>query len=317
MLTKLRTMVMLAISMGGDAYLAKQAVALSTGSGLDPAVVKQALEAIEKGDPKAALDILKGLIASAAGAEPDGDEGDGGEGDGAEGITQADEATTMGTEAPKVVPAGAAPDAPADDEGEEDEGDPKKKAARKAMSRLLLRETGTTSLAEALNKVLDFKASHLTLELGQQKLAADRAVLESSERRKLCGELVTLGAQIPATVWADPLSKSLKPKGFWASMPIADLRAHVAEHKAARGSKQKTPATTVQPAHESATTDGVDLTADEQKEVGALSADLRAIVEKFDAMDWQIHRNTPNASLSNYAQLKSRRDRALANGKRP
>jgi hypothetical protein len=313
MIKKLRSMVALAISMGGDAYLAKAAVKLSADAGLDPAVVKQALEAIEKGDSAAALDILKGLIASAAGADPDPGEGDGGQGDGAEGVTQPDEATEMGVEDPKVVASSAEPIDPDD----EDDDDPKKKKERKAMRRLLFRETGTSTMAECLNAVKDFKASHLTLETERQKLAKDRAVLESAERRKLCVELITLGAEFPGTVWADPtVAKPSKLKSRWEGMPIAELRSHVGEQRSARGAKRSMSATALRAPTGVAAPDGVDLTDDEQKEIAKLSAVDRMAVEKFDAMDWSILRTTPNATLLSYARMKSLRDGALTNGKR-
>ena len=284
---------------------------------MDPSLIKQALEAIEKGDAKSALDILKGLVASAAGAEPDGDEGDGGEGDGAEGITQADEATPMGAETPKVVAeSGTTPDGSTEDDDEDDDEDPKKKKERKAMNRLIRRETGASSLLEALNVIKDFKASHLTLETERRKLSADRAVLESAERRQLCVNLIKLGAEFPATVWADPTAtKPSKLKARWSAMPIADLRSHVAEQFSARGGK-RAPAAIQPPPGTAPAVEGVELTPDEQKDIVALSAADRAVAEKFDAVDWQILRTTPNSSLSAYAQLKSRRDQALSNGKK-
>ena len=312
---QLRSMVKLAIEMGGDVYLAKEAVKLSAGAGLDPSVVKQALEAIEQGDPKAALDILKGLIASAAGADPEEAEGDGGEGDGAEGIATPDEATES-VETPKVMAESADPPA-ADGEDDEEDQDPKKKKERKAMRRLILRETGTSTMLEALNVLKDFKASHVTLEIERRKLSQDRAVLEGAERRALCVKLITLGAEFPGTVWADDTNaKPSKLKSRWEKMPIAELRAAAAEQASARGARKTTAATTVSPSHEVAAPDGVELSAEEQTQVAKLSVSLRATVEKFDALDWQILRSTPNATPESYATLKSQRDGALTNGKR-
>ncbi len=202
------------------------------GSAMDPSLIKAALEAVEKGDAKAALEILKGLIASAAGAdpEPDGDE-DGSEGDGAEGVAPPAEAAV---ESPKVVPAGAAPPPAADDD--EDDDQPAKKAERKAMRVMLRHLTGVKTMPEALAKIEQYRASHLTLETERRKLASERATLESAERRGLVVSLVTLGAEFPSTVWADDKCSALKAR--WARMPIAELRSHVAEQKAARGVKR-------------------------------------------------------------------------------
>jgi len=206
------------------------------GGGMDPSLIKQALEAIEKGDAKAALEILKGLVASAAGAdasEPDGDEGS--EGDGAEGV--APPAETEAVEDPKVVDS-AAPTAKGDDSDDDDDKDapPAKKAARRAMHAMLCSLTGAKSFGEALSQVEVFRASHLTLETERKKLAVERSVMESAERRKLVIELVTLGAEFPSTVWADDKATTIKPR--WVRMPIAELRSHVSEQKAARGTKK-------------------------------------------------------------------------------
>jgi len=208
-------------------------VAASMGAGMDPKLVGQALDALEKGDAKAALEILKGLIASAAGGGADPDAatedapppaGDGG----------ADEATES------AVPP-AADDPTADEE---------KKAAVAAVSRLV-RLSGKATLVAAVDEVETWRASHLELESERQKLAAERATLESAERRKLCVELVTLGAEFPATVWADDKATALKPR--WTKMPIETLREHVSEQRAARGGK---PAPGVKPPKPAASGDG-------------------------------------------------------------
>lgn len=217
--------------------------ASATGEGMDPKLIKQALDAIQAGDDDAATEILKSLIAMAAGAEPDADgDADGSEGDGAEGVASPVEAEAV--EKPKVVDASAAPPPPAkkgddsDDDKDEDDDTPEKKAMRKTLRAALRRATGKATTAEAVAEVEVFRASHLKLERGLQKLAADRAVLESAERRELAVELVKLGAEFPATVWADAAAaaKVLKPR--WAKMPLAELRSHVADQRAARGVKK-------------------------------------------------------------------------------
>jgi len=243
-------------------------VAASKGSGMDPKLIMQALEAIEKGDSKSALDILKSLVASAAGAEgePDGDE-PGAEGDGAEG-----QPATEAVQDPKVVD-NAAPPAGGDDDGDGDDDDddappsskdPKKAAkytVRNALVATLKRETGTKTFAEALAVVADWKASHLTLEHERQKLATERATLESAERRKLCADLVKMGAEFPSTVWADDKATTIKSR--WAKMPIAELRSHVAEQMAARGKGKQSSSRNIRPASGGQTVESVELSADE------------------------------------------------------
>lgn len=212
---------------------------------LDPSLIKQALEAIEKGDAKSALDLLKSLVASAAGAAPDDDADDAGsEGDGAEGVAPPTE--TESVEEPKVVDASDTPPPPpakkpaagAADEDDEDDDAPAKKANRKVLRSALCRLTGKASFAEAVAEVEVYRESHVRLESGLTRLAAERAVLESAERRKLVVDLVRLGAEFPGTIWADPTAaKPSKIKSRWLKMPIAELRAHVSEQKTARGDK--------------------------------------------------------------------------------
>jgi phage I-like protein len=195
-------------------------VAASKGSGgMDPALVMKALDALEKGDANGALEILKNMIAMAAGAEmaEEPDESMGSEGDGAEGQPQMQ----------------AAPDAGGNGPPQPDDKKKEQQAARVMLAHM----TAKSSVAEQLATIAEWKASHLTLEGERQKLAVERATLESAERRSLCVELVKLGAEFPATVWADPFEKSSALKPRWLAMPIAELRSHVADQRAARGVK--------------------------------------------------------------------------------
>lgn len=189
-------------------------VAASARGSMDPKLVQQALDALINGDAKAALEILQNLIASAAGADPDAatedappPAGDGG----------ADEMTESA--APAAAPA-EAPAPAADDE--------EKKAAVVATS-ALVRLTGKSNASDALAEVKIWKTAF-------DSMAAERAALEADKRRKLCIELVTLGAEFPSTVWADPSSTKLKAR--WESMPMAALEEHVAEQRSARASKR-------------------------------------------------------------------------------
>jgi len=265
------------------------------GGGMDPKLIKAALEAIEKGDAKAALDILKGLVASAAGADPDADgDADGSEGDGAEGVAPPAEETDA-VEDPKVVDNDGAPppakDGDGSDDDEADEDKPAKKTERKAMRAMLRSLTGTKSFAEALSKVEEFRASHMTLATERVKLAKERATLEAAERRRLVADLVKLGAEFPATVWADDAATTLKPR--WAKLPIAELRAHVADQRKARGAKPVVPGVKPPPGEHSGAGEAVTL---DDGRVVHLSADE---VRTCSSM---------KCELKNFAALKALRD---------
>lgn len=107
-----------------------------------------------------------------------------------------------------------------------------------AASARFVRLTGKTSLVDALAEAEVWRASHIALETERQTLAAERATLESAERRKLCVDLVAMGAEFPSTVWTDEKATAIKPR--WLSMPIDALRSHAAEQLAARGGKVAT-----------------------------------------------------------------------------
>ncbi len=273
-------------------------VAASARGKMDPKLIQQALDAVEKGDAKSALEILKGLIASAAGAEPadDGDD-DGSEGDGAEGVAPPAEAAV---EDPEVVDAADAPPpsskkpGASDDDDDDDDDKPAKKMARRAAVEMLCRMTGKSSAEEALLEVETYRASHLTLETERQKLAKDRATLESAERRKLCVELIQLGAEFPATIWADPTAKQpSKLKTRWSKMSIDELKTHVAEQREARGGKR---APVVKPPPGNAS------------EVGALSVTIASgKTVQLSADEVRICKSQ-GADPKDFAELKARRD---------
>lgn len=114
-------------------------------------------------------------------------------------------------------------------------GDKEKKEDVAAASARLMRLTGAKSFVAAVETVDTFRTSHLELETERQKLSAERATLESAERRKICVELIALGAEFPSTVWADEKAATLKAR--WLEMPIEALRAHATEQRAARAGK--------------------------------------------------------------------------------
>lgn len=188
-------------------------VAALGGLGMDPKLVKEALDALIKGDAKAALDILQNLVVSAAGGDPDAATedapppvGDGG----------ADESTEMGAAPPAAPPAPQAED-------------PKKAMA---AARLACAITGETDIGRAMIELSRRSKLAIELEEREAKLAADRAALEISERRSIVAEMVKLGVETPATAWAD--DKGTEPAEHLAAMPIEKLRARLAQLKTNR-----------------------------------------------------------------------------------
>lgn len=134
--------------------------------------------------------------------------------------------------AAEVPVAAAAPAAPA----EEEKKDAVAAAAELAAAlTTVARLSGKSDFVASLADIKTWHASHLELESGRQKLAAERATLESAERRRLCVELVSLAGKAPSTVWAD--DKATKPKQYLADMPIESLRALHADEIRAKGGK--------------------------------------------------------------------------------
>jgi len=109
-------------------------------------------------------------------------------------------------------------------------------AAMAATARLM-RLSGRGSFSQALDDVETWRASHLQLEASERRLASERAAMESTERRAIAGELVRLGAEIPALVWADPLAAA-GTSALSARLleePIGSLRTRAAAWRAAKG----------------------------------------------------------------------------------
>lgn len=180
---------------------------------MDPEMIKKALDAIKNGDADAALALLEGMVASAAGA---GEE------------APAEEAPAEMADEPEEEPVAAA-----EGEDEEDEEAP---AAMAAASRLM-RMSGKSSIGAAVEEAETWRASHLTLSAEKAKLAKEREALEAGERKQLVASLVKLGVEIPATAWEDSTKSVLKPCKRLASEPIAELRSRVAKLSAAKGGK--------------------------------------------------------------------------------
>jgi hypothetical protein len=102
----------------------------------------------------------------------------------------------------------------------------------------LLRLTGATSKTAAVAEVRGWRAAAVTLERERVQRAAERAVLDKAERRKLCVELIKLGVEFPATVFDTGGTEELRSR--WMNVPLEDLREHVAQQARIRGVQKGT-----------------------------------------------------------------------------
>jgi hypothetical protein len=186
-----------------EPLMAASLTSLSGAGMMDPKLIAEALDALVAGDDAKCAEILKGMIASAAGAEV---------------------AEDPAAEDPAVEPLASMD--PAADKPEEIA------AALNAVQSL----SGKTSFVASVADVRTWHASHLALAAGRKALADREVVLEGAERRKLCVELVTLAGRAPANVWATSAAGA-PPKGYLASMPIADLREYHADAVKAHAGK--------------------------------------------------------------------------------
>ncbi len=184
--------------------MAASTVTTGEGMALDASLISKALEAIAAGDEAGALDLLKSIVASAAGGE---------------------DPEKKPEEKPEPKPDPVAAAMP--------EEKPEEVAAALSAVRSL---SGKTSFVASIADIRTWHTSHVELAAERTKLAEREAILEGAERRKLCVELVTLAGRAPATVWATS-DKDSAPKPYLVSMPIADLRAMHADEIKANGKR--------------------------------------------------------------------------------
>lgn len=170
---------------------------------MDPKLVQEALDALVAEDDAKCAEILKSMLASAAGG----------------GAPPADPPTEESNAPPGEPPAPT----------EEDQ------AMTVAASRLVTL-TGKSELSEAIDEVETWRTAYLEREADRANVANQKAQLEKSERRKLVGELVKLGAETPATAWSD--DDGSVPCKRLANEPIAELRERVKKLSSARGSSR-------------------------------------------------------------------------------
>lgn len=161
---------------------------------MDASNVKAALVALESGDNAAALEILKAMIV----AEATDDPGD-----------------TGGDPAADPLAENADPKPPVGND-----------AGAAAMMTALSAITGCKSPGEVV-------AFFTSLKGRVDSLDAARATLDATSRRELVGELVKLGAELPATAWEGDADKMVPVKRL-ADEPIASMRSRVMQLRKAR-----------------------------------------------------------------------------------
>jgi phage I-like protein len=194
---------------------------LSAGVGMNPKLVQEALDALIADDAAKCQEILKSLVAAAAGAEAEVE---------AEEPAVEAEAAAVPAEEPAVEAAAAAPGEAEDDEDKE--------AVAAAISRLT-RTTGKTTIGAAVDEIEVWRKSHVELEAQRAQIAKEREALELSQRKENAAKLVQLGAETPHTSGLASFANGAKGKLAKRLLdePLAEQTARVAELLAARGGK--------------------------------------------------------------------------------
>ncbi len=111
-----------------------------------------------------------------------------------------------------------------------------------AAASALLALTGRESLAEAVAEIRRRNDVAVASETRSRELAAAEATLSTRERRALVVQLITLGAETPATAWADDSASA--PCKRLESEPLEELRARVAKLAATGKPRAQPPAGT-------------------------------------------------------------------------
>lgn len=192
----------------------------STGVVMSENLISEALDALVADDAEKAKEILKAMIAEAAGANAGADPEPEPEPEPEE-LAGPDE-----DEDEEPVEA-------ADDPEKDDEDDDEDKEAVVAATSRLTRITGKTTLGAAVEEVEVWRASHLALEKERVQLAKEKAALELNQRRENARKLISLGAETPHTsgLANKRLCKRLLDE------PLEEQNARVAALLAARGGK--------------------------------------------------------------------------------
>ena len=114
-----------------------------------------------------------------------------------------------------------------------------------ATHKELLQLTGQSTSVALLAKVKNWRDRDVREEELRANRAKEAALLEGKERRDLTGELIALGAELPALAYKNPgaAADALELAEPWASMPMETFRSRVALHRTAgRQTGPKPPA---------------------------------------------------------------------------
>lgn len=197
--------------------LARNARAATLSKQMDPKDVQAAIDALKNNDPAAALALLEKILVSAAGGMPAED----------------------GAPPPDATAGSADPAAPV----------AMAKALCAELKARLLADAGHLSqLCKTLGKATiaeAFEDVGALVTMRAERVTSEKAS-EDAQRAELVGELVKLGAELPATAWADP-EKRIPVKRL-AAESVPDLTTRV---KALRASKGAPPPAVRAPAEAS------------------------------------------------------------------
>jgi hypothetical protein len=135
----------------------------------------------------------------------------------------------------------------------------------------LINITGAPNEGAAMAEVQRWRESHVQLEEVTQRMAKERATIESAKRRRLCIDLIKGGGGTPAQVWGN--DECTEPKPYFAAMPLADFEAYVADAIKANGGKARSMV--IRPP-------GSNHTADPGLDHNGMSARERAMCEELN-----------------------------------
>lgn len=169
---------------------------------LKPEQVQAALDAIADNNTEAAMELLRDILTQISTGEDATSESE---------SESEDALASEGGEPPENAP----------------EKDKAEELASVALGRLV-QLSGKSGFGEAVAFYEDLKSR-------SDKIAAEQKKLDDDARQDLVGQLVKLGAEVPATAWQDDDRKVLAPR--LAKEPVSDLRKRVHALAASKGQR--------------------------------------------------------------------------------
>jgi hypothetical protein len=175
---------------------------MANDTGLSSKLVNQALEAVASKDAKAALDLMKQILAQLLGGSPD----------------ESAPADDGGGDAPPMDPASAAASLTA-----------ASLTAKEfvAAGRLAITVTGLSNVGSAMAELKRTHKLAKDLEGREAQLKADREVVDAAEYVSLTATLVKAGQVSPFLAWDDVDAKVKIPSSMMKGIPLSDLRTRV------------------------------------------------------------------------------------------